>query len=328
MWLDPSFGYSDGFTIYRQVWGNIEKKNALLEELLTDLGERPLFLFLHYFDIHSDSDLPYEAPPPFQGRYSSWYQGDLRAKDANGAVPLDEWHKTLQEEIQLDEEHRRYISDLYDEGVAYTDDRLGDTLAILRERLDWAAACVALTSDHGEEFCEHGRFRHWQFYEPCVRIPLILRLPGGAHAGRVVDEPATLVDLAPTFAEVAGIEHSGPYQGVSLLTLMEGATNRAIYLDGGAEQALLQVMSVVRWPYKLLQRENGEELYRLDVDPGERNDLAAIEPELIQQLKELLTKQHAENARLAAALGGRDDVEKSAEDLQALKAIGYLEEDP
>lgn len=324
-WLNPEYGYADGFSIYRQIWGSIEDKNRELEELLADCGDRPLFLFLHYFDVHSDADIPYDSPPPFRGRYSSWYTPDFFAPRGERASPQAEWQKNG-EPVDLDAEELRFISDLYDEGVAYTDAQLRNTVDILRRNLPLDQACLLVTADHGEEFCEHGRFRHWQFYEECVRIPLILRLPGSEHAGTVIHDAVTLVDVVPTLAEVAAVDTAAPCQGTSLLRFLEPERPdpRPIFLDGGIEAP----MSVVEWPWKLIRKADHEELYHLDEDPGERDDRAAREPEKVAHLLARLQAQERENDRLQTGLGRRAGrgVKISDEERLQLEAIGYVEE--
>ena len=326
LWLDERYGYAKGFQVYRRIWGSIEDKNAAIQEFLDELGEQPLFLFLHYFDIHSDRDMPYEAPPPFAGRFSSWFEGDLEAPGPAGEPSLHRRWQADQPPEAPSETEIRYLLDLYDEGVLYTDHHFGRLLAVLDEHgLDERGA-ILVTADHGEEFYEHGKPRHLQMYEPTLHVPLLLRLPQGELAGRLVSTPVSLVDIAPTLAELAGLEFTGPSQGRSLLTAVgegEGVAARPLLLDGGGDKPL----SLTHWPYKLLHDGDRTLLFDLHLDPSEQHDLAAAQPEKVTELEAILQRFREEGEALRLELGKDEagEVSLTESEQRLLNAIGYLE---
>ncbi|MHC4839001.1 MAG: sulfatase-like hydrolase/transferase, partial [Planctomycetota bacterium] len=78
-WLHPRFGFERGFQIYRQIEGDVRAKQEQLQLVLDDVGDRPLFLFVHLYDTHSDEhQLPYESEPSIQAQHTDWYTGDFR----------------------------------------------------------------------------------------------------------------------------------------------------------------------------------------------------------------------------------------------------------
>ena len=98
---------------------------------------------------------------------------------------------------------KAYVRGRYDNNMRYLDDQLADFLSGLRDN-----AVVLITSDHGEEFWEHGGFEHGHtLYDELLRVPMILRGPG-IKAGRF-DAPTSLLDVAPTLAAMMGVDTVG-----------------------------------------------------------------------------------------------------------------------
>jgi arylsulfatase A-like enzyme len=147
---------------------------------------------------------------------------------------------------------------------------------------------VVFFSDHGESLGEDPRLlvTHGKVtYAPLVRIPIALRIPGVAPAQRT--DLASLVDIAPTLLELLGIAPPMTLDGTSLVPALLDApaalrpTNRALALH---EQ---DQWSVVEWPYQLLVRPADDlvELYNLETDPAQKQDLSTKEPEVVTRLK-------------------------------------------
>ena len=115
---------------------------------------------------------------------------------------------------------------LYDAEIAQNDAAFGDLLdEIERRGLDRSSA-VVLTADHGEEFFDHGGWKHgYTLYEEMLRVPLILRLPGnpGERTGRAIARPADQVDIAPTFLALAGAPVGTDLPGRDLRALADEA---------------------------------------------------------------------------------------------------------
>jgi len=144
-------------------------------------------------------------------------------------------------------------------------------------------------------------------YEGGYRVPCIVRWPGKVPAGRVSDAIFATIDIMPTLAGLSGFEvpDDRTIDGVDQTDLLlgksrEGARDNFLYLNNAVRQGkwkYLRAEQKVR-PYAVdAEREKVEELYDLDADIGERNNLATRYPEKVAQLKQLMEKLTAESDR-------------------------------
>lgn len=218
---------------------------------------RDVLLMLQFMDPH----LPYQEPAAYRKRFAG------AAPDALGEHFLRPW---VVNGPELSAGERDYVRGRYDNNVRYVDDELGRLFGRLRE-----SDIVVYFSDHGEEFWDHGGFEHGHsLYDELLRVPLVLRAPGVAPAR--VEGPVSLLDVAPTVAELLGLPFEG--DGVSLLPALRG--------DEAFGFALLQrklafghpLYGDARWGVllgseKYVTSAGGEHLFNLARDPGEHTDL-------------------------------------------------------
>lgn len=215
-YVSGRFGFRRGFDEF----GSRDRghRNRLLEKtfrrgvgFLESLGtEDRFFLFLHTYAVHA----PYDAPERYR---KPFWPGD----PPPGAVPA-----TGPALTRLNRTGERppppavdWLRALYDAGIRQTDEVIERFFGDL-ERLGLAdGVTVVITSDHGEEFLDHGRFNHTQIYRETMRVPLLVIHPGQRSAvrhGGVVE----LIDLAPTFYELARLSPGGRPSGESLARLL------------------------------------------------------------------------------------------------------------
>jgi arylsulfatase A-like enzyme len=201
--LGESWDLLQGFDLRDPRYRDVRQSVDQCLELLADRDPaRPLFLFLHTYQVHE----PYCPSPEWVARFAADYDGPLlaalelvRAEQAqpgarpNGRVMLRDRERFTAQDVA-------FLRALYDAEVGYTDGELARLIAALPD-----TTALAVTSDHGEEFGEHGVFGHQQLHAETLRVPLLLRLPGGEFAGRVVEEPVRLLDLHPTLLGLAGL---------------------------------------------------------------------------------------------------------------------------
>lgn len=246
---------------------------------------RPFFAFVNYFDAHE----PYLPPAPFDTQFGP---GRTYGKHS----PLHHWlynpavghapmtGSLIQEEV-----------DAYDGTLAYLDDRLGALFEALQERGLWQNTLLIITSDHGEEFGEHGEGEHrlfehsYSLYLPSVHVPLVVSFPGRVPAGGRIDVPISLRDLPATIVDLLDYEAASPFPGHSLARYWDTTTAP----DSLPREPLLAELNAVRgqpdwFPISkgdmkslvlggmryIRNGDGSEELYDHYEDPWEQNDLA------------------------------------------------------
>ena len=326
-WLTAAYGMDRGFDTFTSSYRDAADVFADAEHWLGGLDpERPFFLFIHLFDVHSDpGPRPYEAPEGYAGLYTDDYTGPLADWDASPAKGSGFLKAAMDHDLPLTPADRQYLADMYDEGLRALDDELGAFFDRLEPYLD--TTWVAVTADHGEEFGEHGAYLHSTFHEGVVHIPGIL-VPPRRDAGvlgppRHVPEQIRLMDFRPTLVGLLGLEPAARAQGADLSGWLTGEAS-----DSPAGPATVYHQVLRKDGFKLLRTKEGLRLYDLRRDKGERNDLSGV-PEHAERLKAMqqelidLQRRDTELGQLIqneapAAVPGLDAV-----DLERLEAIGY-----
>jgi arylsulfatase A-like enzyme len=280
-------------------------------------GEKPFFLYVHATDPHFPYRPPRRTARSFL-RPGITYADALAIVDRSRPFFLGNENWGLRPS-PVPARDVAVFRDLYDGDVRTADEGVGTLLDVLAHRGLIDETVVILTSDHGEEFLEHGGLAHSQtLYDEVLRVPLLIRLPGGASGGTVVESIAQHVDIVPTILDVLGLPVPAGLDGSSLLaprSAEEDETYSFLRL-GGRE---LEAMTTGRWKVvHNIAREEGPqyEAYDLVRDPREHGDPAAASRVLIgyamARLRELGATDHAE--------GPRVDPEK----LRRLQALGYV----
>lgn len=184
-------------------------------------------------------------------------------RDETLYVAPDQAYDKIPEAVQ-----RKMIARYYGT-ITLVDDRIGDMLAALEQTGLAANTVVIFTSDHGDHLGEHHLwFKGGTMYECLVRVPLVLRLPGG-EAGRDCRELISLFDLAPTFLEWAGVPDPGTFDGVSIAPLVD-RPDEAIH-----DELFIGRQAVVTKEWKFVWNQGDlPELYHLAQDPKELVNLS------------------------------------------------------
>lgn len=221
----------------------------------------------------------------------------------------------------------RYPGLPYEAEIAYVDELVGRLRAALEARGLIAATAIAVTADHGEGLGEHQEQYHGYFvYDATVRVPLVLRLPDGALAGRVVETAVSHVDLAPTLLELAGQPPGDGLDGTSLLAVAAAADDpaRAVYAE-----SLYPLLHYGWAPLRALRSATHKwieapqpELYAHGADPGERRNLVDAERRTAVELRRELAALRERLEASAAAAARPADLDE--ETLAQLAALGYV----
>jgi arylsulfatase A-like enzyme len=244
---------------------------------------RPFFAFLNYFDAHA----PYLPPVPFATRFSS----DFPSRHL-GSQRLDTWG--------ADDVTR--FRDAYDEAIAYLDSQLEHLFRAIESTPRLEDTVVIITSDHGEQFGEHGLLDHSNsLYLPLLHVPLVIAGPG-VGAGQRVEGPVSLRDVAVTILQLTGVTESD-VPGESLLSRASTAADAGDpVLLAEAERTMKgaypefypaqrgRVKSLISrdWQYIHNLADDRDELFDLRADPLGLNDRAAQEPARVKDLRSRL----------------------------------------
>ncbi len=240
-------------------------------------GEQPFLLVVSFTNPHD----PWEVPPRYWDLYDS-------AAISLPAVPMmqfedaDPHSRRLRvmsgiDEVSLSADDIRRARHGYYAAISYVDERIGSVLSALRSTGLDSETIVVFTADHGEFLGERGLWYKMSFLEPAARVPLFVRVPG-RFAGRV-SSPVSLMDLAPTLLELAGISGDGvQMDGESVAGLLDSglaAERGSIVCEYHAEGVTAPAAMIREGRHKLIVcRGDPDQLYDLMADPLELSNLA------------------------------------------------------
>jgi arylsulfatase A-like enzyme len=310
-------------------------------EYLSEESDAPLFLWVHYIDPHT----PFQADPGDLD-LGAW-SAEIRQRQPevleDGTVVGAVFAGTANVRggmLWLGPEDRQRIEEYYDRTISYVDREVGRLFGALRERHGERRVVSVLTSDHGEEFWDHGHFEHGHdYYREVTRIPMVIWSPGFVPSGRIAGGPVGLVDVAPTLLDLAGLEvpsAEAPDEGRSLVALLRSGLrdppegeldagsssgeNRVRFSGGNLYGLPAVLLEDEGWRF-ILRANGAEELYEVFDDPGERHNRAPDHPELVERYRALL------EPRLAVFLENRADAAAALdpETLKALQSLGYVQ---
>ena len=310
--------------------GQVDVTFGQARDWLEANADKRFFLFVHTYQVHA----PYAPPASY---------APLFGEPDPELAP-----------------HLRDMAD-YDREIRYVDDELRELIATLEATGNADDTIVVLTSDHGEEFLEHGLRSHGgHLYEESVRVPLLIRGPG-IPAGQRVATPVAMADLMPTLLELFDLPAPADREARSLLPLARGAdpsafAGRPIYSEGlvkyqagseGVRRFDPPIHAVSVGQRKLVRdREQGEvryELYDLAADPLEHRNLLGEEgatasdlaipasnlgvdaSDLMALLERYPIEQEARRRRLAGEAPAEEAPPIDPERERKLRALGYLE---
>ena len=308
LWLSQGGHAEPPGTFDRLVSGDLDA-TAITDAAVGWLEEHPrerFALYLHYLDAHT----PYRPPHSYIERYADPdYEGPVgdTFNDSQGA-----------DTGKYDDADKAKIVSLYDASVRYVDDQIGRLFEALEEsgRLD--KTLIVVSADHGEEFWDHGRFFHGQsLYDELLHVPLLVRLPAGAHAGTVVDRPVRSIDIAPSILEWLSLPRPEGFTGGSLAEAIAAPDEDGEPLFATATQAQFPTRYAVRTrTQKLIESiDSGtRELYQVGTDPGEERNVAAAGLEtstgLVRSLEDAreILRERGYQARLVGPESGAAEV--------------------
>ena len=350
-WVSKERGFAQGFDQFYEMWkpenrqqvaqGPGRTESATTSAVLDWLGQHkkspnPFFLFINFNMPH----MPYNPPEPFR---TSFIKPEYKFDEISRLSKITGMWAYLAGELKLSERDLRIMSDLYDGEIAFSDHCTGKVIDCLKNLGILDDTLVIITSDHGENIGEHGLIDHLlSMYETTLHVPLVLRYPKHFKAGASFDNLVSLVDIFPTVLELcnlgneseklkpAGVsftdadrqrrpfiiaENDRPLNGIKLMN------SRFPAFDTGTID--YRVRAIRTEKHKLIWKlDRSKELYDLQADPAELNNLADQQPEICDKLHAILvnwTKQTPSTSD-TPLMEGQDP-----ESLRILRSLGYVE---
>ncbi|MEZ4325884.1 MAG: sulfatase [Polyangiales bacterium] len=283
-YVSDRFGFTQGFnhavnyiretrsteaeTVFREAGDWIE---AQVERQRTarEAGESAprFFTYIQTIDPH----VPYDPPGNFLEMYFEGpYTGQIRNRSTGDLLGRA---KQNPPRVVFTEEDKLRLAALHDAEISYHDHHLARFLARI-ERLGLNENTLfVITSDHGEEFEEHGSWGHGHsVYQELLHVPLMIRWPGVAPAGTRIPDVVTTMDIAPTMLEALGMPSPPDFEGRSLLGYLRGTPPPGPHVAFSDYQETRRVIRSL--DSKLILRNSGTfVLFDLAADPGERREL-------------------------------------------------------
>ena len=289
--LSDRNGFDQGFSVYYSTWridsaldklpsrGPTETGNTAADLFLQTVRrsrKSPFFIFVNLIEPHS----PYDSSEQFENEFVT---------DRDISLVENMWREHYLGRRVLTEAEIRHLSELYDAELLYTDYLVGIMMDGLKASGCWDNTLFIVTSDHGENIGDHGHMDHvFSLYETLIRVPLIVRYPGGFGSASADGRPVQLTDIFPTVLEAAGVDRRAfPSEGLSLLS-DRVPSDRAIFTeyywpaqvlscfdeadrsDPALQPYKRRLRSVISGGTKLIWASDGRnEMYDLADDPDE-----------------------------------------------------------
>jgi len=307
--------------------GVIDRAIEELRERDAPAEEPPLFLWLHFFDAHT----PYRSGET--RHYREFTEASPQERERITSYLLDE-HGLQLEFFENGPQQMLWLASNYDAEIRRIDEQLSRFYEFMEDGGLNEDTLWIFVADHGEglgDHLYHGHDRH--VYEEQLSIPLIVHTAGAERSARVVDQLVRHVDLLPTMLDWAAVPSlPDGCEGTSLLPLAAGdaeelpidlAFSQRRSTEGKPSWVQEDVWSLRVGRFKYIRHGlRPDELYDLDADPRERDNLVEREPDVARELETTLTDLVGEWARAGLA----ESVVDGDGHLEELRALGYVDD--
>ncbi len=297
--------------------GDAQQITSIACEWIAAHRDEDFFLWLHYFDPHYPYEPPAahrpEGPPPAAPDGAPFQPFEVRAG-----------------RMVLDDVSRAKVREWYAAEVAYVDECIGRLVRFLRDAGLYDESLLVFTSDHGEEFWEHGSVEHGQsLYDELLRVPLLIKPPRATESRRLHHSVST-EDLPATILGLCELE---PQQWLPETKIAQAGSKSLL----GREQdsAVMSTglyyyenrISLVFDQHKYIRfvHSDREELYDLSTDKGEVHSLVTLAPPELEFARRLLREHRLKAEAMVKDLDiGTEErtLEYGAE--RELRMLGYL----
>ena len=326
-----SRNFSQGFRRFEEYeWADLSDFLGEVESWIAAQGDKRFFLYLQLVEPHD----PYKPAEDMQALFAGQPPKDL--VDENLRQLIVKAEKLGPEQLDSLQPRNRQNLALYDAEIATVDRQLGELFASLERGGQQERTLIAVTSDHGEEFLEHGMVCHSiQLYDESVRVPLMLAGPGVPGGKRIAERVSNRL-IGSTLLRLAGLSLKGFPAGPDILDSPPEqpifvTTNRGVMFDRETKKWIragdVHGIRSGRWylDWAPPSAERPKEYFHLSdqlLDPDSRVDVSAENPEVVQRLKAAieswLASEHEQRPQL---------LREGRAERELLEATGYAGND-
>ena len=292
-----------------------------------------IFLWVHFFEPHK----PYMPPPSYDKMFTDPnYNGRVNGSSRQMA-------SITARGINLRPADLNHLIALYDGSIRYVDYQITRILSELKGLDIYDDSLIIVTADHGEDLYQHNKyfFHAGSIHDSSLHIPFIMKLPNGDKGPMSIPDIVESIDIAPTILELASLTAPDAFEGQSLMPLIRGQNNPGAFQAAYSEWRNM-ILSIRTDRYRYIYNPNNhhpkvlsrfpdwgyfvaeEELYDIQKDPGESDNIVLREPEVANELKNRLF-EWSNYKRWK----GNDSIEKQdkfipPEIIERLRSLGYL----
>jgi arylsulfatase A-like enzyme len=330
--LDKVYGFDQGFEHFDYV--DNQPASDIVDKAIAYIAPRQqqkFFLFLHMYDTH----WPYE---PSEETAREFWPHYLH-RGLRQLIDTGDYARFALQVVRGPEDFNDYCRAMYDGEIHDVDAQLGRLFHYLIERGLDNRTIVVVTSDHGEEFLDHGLFGHGlTLYDEAIRVPLIMRFPHLLPSGARVTGQVQSLDLFPTILGLTGLDPTTYNLGGRDLLFSAAAGQvepvpmiSETTMSGDQRYALRDGRLKLLTPFNLdfghgLTVERDEEVFDLSADPHETANLAPTHPKMAEVLRQKMAETLAEvQQRWGQSAGLTHSKELSAEEIERLRSLGYIQ---
>jgi arylsulfatase A-like enzyme len=319
--LAPVYGLNRGFDVYESARGEPASADVMREDIdrfshvvgeaigwMEARRDRSFFLFLHSYEVHH----PYTPDDRYLRLFEEKNRGLL---PRHISVRLLE---RLNRGGKLDSRDLEHIVNTYDAEIRSVDDAFGTLIDYLKRAGSYDRTLIVLTSDHGEEFGEHGRvgWHSHTLFDELLKVPLIIKLPDSRQGGDTVWQLVRSIDIAPTILAALDAPIPETFDGTNLLEMLRAEPHEPLVAISERDHPRDRSVSIHTGSWKLYDGE----LYDLEHDPTERKPVTGSHADVAASLRSRL-----EHVIAAREPGTAVEVQPDRKTLERLRALGYVD---
>jgi len=316
--LAPAFGLNQGFDVYRSTKKNFDEftfTHIVTQSInwIEENSDRNFFMFLHTYETHT----PYTPQEKYLELFDQNYAGKLPAYTSEGIA-----QKINRGDLAITEEDRQHIVHTYDAEIKSMDESFQTLIDYLRKKKLYERTIIIFTSDHGEEFNDHGimaSHSHTLFNE-LLHIPLIVKFGNSKFASRQVEELVRSIDIMPTILDTLNTKQSPYMEGISLMPLIKGRRPKIdTYAISERDMEITlrnECWSIMNERWKLYNSR----LYDLKSDAEEKIDVSDMHMNIKKSLRKRAIRFLQANRTFYTDKKAKLDKKEK----ELLKALGYI----